>query len=211
MRVMAPTPADPAPMVTDASENELVAGLRRSDPAAYERFVRELSPRLLAVARRMMHSEEDAADALQDAFVSAFSAIKTFDGRSRLSTWMHRIVVNACLMRLRKIKRRGERQIEEFLPRFIDDGHQATPSEAWKHGAAGDAHRADVRELIHKKINELPDAYRTVLVLRDIEQVDTEEAAEMLGESVNAVKTRLHRARQALRTLLEPYMSGGSL
>lgn len=203
----------PSPSQDSASsdEHELLSRLRAGDPAAYERLVRELSPRLLAVARRLMGNEHDAADALQDAFVSAFNALGDFDGRSKLSTWLHRIVVNACLMKLRKARRRSERDITPLLPVFLDDGHQAAPSRAWDHGAPGNAQRADARELVLRKIHELPEAYRTVLLLRDIEELDTKETAQRLGESENAVKTRLHRARQALRTLLEPLMTGGSL
>jgi RNA polymerase sigma-70 factor (ECF subfamily) len=195
----------------DPVESLLLRRLQSGEAAAYEELVRELSPRMFAVARRMMGNEEDAADALQDAFVSAFKAIGAFDGRSRLSTWMHRVVVNACLMKLRKAKRRGEKSIEALLPKFQDDGHAATAPQAWDHSPGGDAHRVELQRIVRQKIDELPEAYRTVLLLRDIEQVDTEEAAEMLGESVSAVKTRLHRARLALRELLDPMMTSGSL
>lgn len=195
----------------DPVESALLRRLQSGQAAAYEELVRELSPRMFAVARRMMGNEEDAADALQDAFVSAFKAIAGFDGRSRLSTWTHRVVVNACLMKLRKAKRRGEKSIEAFLPKFQDNGHAANAPRTWEHSPGGDAHRVELRRIVREKIDELPEAYRTVLLLRDIEQVDTEEAAEMLGESVSAVKTRLHRARLALRELLDPMMTSGSL
>jgi len=199
------------PASDDPVESALLARLRAGEPGAYESLVREHSPRMLAVARRMLGNEEDAADALQEAFVSAFRAIGTFDGRSRLSTWLHRVVVNACLMKLRKERRREARQIESMLPRFKDDGHAVNASTMWPGSPGGAAHSGDVRRIVREKIDELPEAYRTVLLLRDIEEIDTEEAALMLELSVSAVKTRLHRARQALRELLDPMMTAGSL
>lgn len=199
------------PASDDPVESVLLARLRAGEPGAYESLVREHSPRMLAVARRMLGNEEDAADALQEAFASAFRAIGTFDGRSRLSTWLHRVVVNACLMKLRKERRREARQIESMLPRFQDDGHAVNASTIWPGSPGGAAHAGDVRRIVREKIDELPEAYRTVLLLRDIEEIDTEEAALMLELSVSAVKTRLHRARQALRELLDPMMTAGSL
>lgn len=195
----------------DPAESALLRRLQAGDESAYEEMVRELAPRLFAVARRLMGNEEDAADALQDGFVSAFKAIGSFDGRSRLSTWMHRVVVNACLMKLRKARRRGEKSIESMLPRFQEDGHAVNVARSWEGSGAAAAQREDVQRIVREKINELPEAYRTVLMLRDIEGMDTEEAAAVLGESVSAVKTRLHRARLALRELLDPMMTSGSL
>ncbi|MFM9959194.1 MAG: RNA polymerase sigma factor [Phycisphaerales bacterium] len=204
-------PVGDAPIDASVDESALIAGLRAGDESAYLRFVSELSPRLLAVARRMMGNDDDASDALQDAFLSAFKNLASFDGRSRLSTWMHRVVVNACLMKLRKARRRNERAIESLLPSFTQDGHAAAAPGEWSDTPGGGAHRADLMRIVREKIEELPEQYRTVLVLRDIEQLDTEAAAEVLGESVSAVKTRLHRARQALRELLDPMMRKGDL
>lgn len=211
MARVASSPTDDAVRSSGGGDEELLLRLKAGEAAAYEAMVRELSPRLFAVARRMMGNEEDAADALQDAFISAFHALGTFDGRSRLSTWMHRIVVNACLMKLRKSRRRGEKNIESLLPAFQEDGHAAKATARWDGGALADAERSDMARIVHEKIDELPEAYRTVLLLRDIEQLDTEETARLLGESASSVKTRLHRARQALRELLDPYMTGGSI
>jgi RNA polymerase sigma-70 factor (ECF subfamily) len=110
-----------------AGEADLVARLRAGSDAAYEELVRAQGARLLAVARRLLRSEEDARDAVQDAFISAFRAIDRFEGGSRLSTWLHRIVVNAALMKLRSQQRKPETSIEDLLPRFLEDGHFAEP------------------------------------------------------------------------------------
>ena len=193
--------------VAEASPDEpaLVAALRAGDEAAYERLVRDLGPRMFAVARKYFDQDDDAWDAVQDAFLSAIKAIDKFDGRSRLNTWLHRIVVNACLMRLRTRRRRPEKQIEDFLPAFIPDGYQKKRSEPWRLGDASSIEAEETRALVRRCIDELPDGYREVLLLRDIEGLDTAEAAHALGLTENAVKTRLHRARQALRELLDPH------
>jgi RNA polymerase sigma-70 factor (ECF subfamily) len=165
---------------------------------------------MLAVARRMLRREEDAQDAVQEAFLSAFKALDRFDERSRLTTWLHRIVVNVCLMRLRTLRRKPERSIEELLPQFLPDGHQRTPSSNWKPEALGGIESREVRAHVRAKIEELPEDYRVVLLLRDIEELDTQQTATLLRLTTAAVKTRLHRARQALRTLIDPQFVEGT-
>lgn len=187
-------------------EAALVAGLRSGDAAAFEQLVRTHMGALLRVARRFMRSEEDARDAVQDAFVSAFRSISRFAEGSQLSTWLHRILINACLMRLRTQRRRPEEDIEQYLPRFREDGHQIVPSVAWTETADTILQRTELCGIVRQAIDQLPDTYREVLLLRDIEELSTEEAAGVLQVTPNAVKIRLHRARQALRTLLDPYM-----
>ena len=186
-------------------EASLVAQLRAGDQAAFEQVVRSYGGRLLAVARRIVGSEEDARDVVQDAFMNAFKSLDRFEGNAKLSTWLHRIVVNAALMRLRTRKRKPEQSIETMLPSFLDDGHHEERFQSWDEPIDKIMERAENRELVRRQIDALPEGYRTVLVLRDIEGLDTEETANVLGLSVNATKIRLHRARQALRTLLAPH------
>jgi len=157
-----------------------------------------------AVARRFLRSEEDVNDALQDALICVFKNAAHFRQDSRVSTWLHRIVVNACLMKLRSQRRRHEVEIEDLLPTFDESGHQTQPVRAWDDGPLADAQRSETRQHVRDCIDKLPGDYRTVLLLRDIEQMDTEEVAKLLDCSSGCVKTRLHRARQALRTLLTP-------
>lgn len=207
----APSPALPASPATPADDDaRLVARLRAGDPAAYEEVVRAYGPRLLAVATRFMRNPDDARDALQDGFLSAFRAIRTFTGEARLSTWLHRIVVNAALMKLRSRRRAPETSIEDLLPAFREDGHQAEPAAAWHDDSHEALERDERRALVRRAIDELPESYRTVLILRDIEELDTAETAQLLGITDNAVKIRLHRARQALRTLLDPHFRKAS-
>jgi RNA polymerase sigma-70 factor (ECF subfamily) len=189
-------------------ETRLIARLRRREEGAFELLVHENGARLLAVCRRFLRSEEDARDALQDAFVSAFRSLDRFEGGSRLSTWLHRICVNACLMKLRSRRRRPEEAIEDLLPKFLEDGHAAVPSAPWEGSVEALLERAETRALVRSAIDRLPESYRTVLLLRDIEELDTDETARVLEVSSNAVKIRLHRARQALRELLDPALRG---
>ncbi len=186
----------------DPGERAFVERLKAGDEKAYETLVREYSGRMLAVARRFLRSEDDARDAVQEAFVSAFRAIDRFEGGARISTWLHRIVVNAALMKLRTRRRRPEASIDELLPRWKENGHPVDAPTPWS--AEKLVQQDQLRRLVQEGIDQLPDSYREVLILRDIEELDTQEAAETLGISANAVKTRLHRARQALREVLDP-------
>jgi len=203
---MARSGAQPAGVETDAA---LLGRLRAGEAGAYEALVREMGPRLYATALRILHREEDARDAVQDAFLSAFRSLPKFAGDSSLSTWMHRVAINACLMKLRTRRRKPERSIEELLPRYSDNGHRVQVELADQHGGERPGAALDQREtgeMVRGAIEELPENYRIVLVLRDIEGLDTLEAATVLGMTENALKTRLHRARQALRELLAPRM-----
>jgi RNA polymerase sigma-70 factor (ECF subfamily) len=186
------------------AECNLLARLRSGEEAAFEELVRTHSGRLLAVARRMLRNDEDARDAVQQAFLSAFKALPHFNGHSRLSTWLHRIVVNTALMRIRTRSRRPEESIEELLPRFLEDGHHVESWTDWGSSVDVLLQQRETRRRVREAIDRLPDSYRTVLLLRDIEELDTAEAARALGLTTNAVKIRLHRARQALAGLLSP-------
>lgn len=190
-------------------EEEVLRELRSGREEAFERLLRSEGARMLAVARRLLQNEDEARDAVQEAFISAFRSIGRFEGGCRISTWLHRIVVNSALMKLRSRRRRPEEPIEDLLPKFREDGHQVEhPSIDWRDPADVLVERREIRELVRGSIERLPETYRNVLILRDIEELTTEEAAELLGITANAVKIRLHRARQALRTLLDPHLRG---
>ena len=203
--VQVPTPDHP-------DDVSLVTRMQAGDAAALEQVVREFGGRMLAVARRFLPDENDAMDAVQDGFLSACKSINRFEGGSRLETWLHRIVVNAALMKLRSRRRSKERKIDDLLP--SNDTHtpygEVSPWRSSERGGPDEIRAAEMRRIVQEKIDELPDAYRTVIVLRDIEGLDTSETARLLGDTENAIKTRLHRARLALRTLLDPYMRGES-
>ncbi len=189
-------------------ESALVARLRAGEDAAFDELVQLAGGRMLAVARRFLPREDDAEDAVQDAFLSAFKSLDRFDGRSMLTTWLHRITVNACLMKMRSRRRRPETSLEGLLPRFREDGHQENPTRPWNPPEGSGIESEELRALVRARIAELPEPYRVVMLLRDIEGLDTDETAAVLRMTHAAVRTRLHRARQALRALLEPHFAG---
>jgi RNA polymerase sigma-70 factor (ECF subfamily) len=178
-----------------------LAALRAGDQAAWEEFVRGNAGRMLATARRFAGSEDEAQDVVQEAFGRAFKALGDFRADAQLSTWLHRIVVNAALMRRRAAGRRPETSLDDLLPTFDGDGHHVNPIPALPDDPETLVGRAQVRRKLRRCIEELPEIYRTVLILRDVEDLDTAEAAAILCVSENTVKVRLHRARQALATL----------
>jgi RNA polymerase sigma-70 factor, ECF subfamily len=185
------------------SEHDLVAALRAGDETSYEQLVRDHGGALLAVARRYLRSEDDARDIVQEALLAAFRGIASFDADAKLSTWLHRIVVNCALMRLRSRRRRPEEAIDDLLPSFDEQGGFAHGVVDWDAPATESiVERRETRQIVRRCIDHLPESYRTLLMLRDIEERDTDETAALLDLTVSAVKSRLHRARQALRELL---------
>jgi RNA polymerase sigma-70 factor, ECF subfamily len=193
-------------MTDEARDDEarLVERMRAGEEQAFDTLVRRHGGAMLACARRFLGNDEECHDAVQDSFLSAFRALNSFQGNARLGTWLHRIVVNHCLMRLRSRKRRPTVAIDELLPTFDESGHHARRVVPWTAKAEDNVMAGETREQVRACISRLPDPYRTVILLRDIEGYDTQETAELLGISRESAKIRLHRARQALRTLLAP-------
>lgn len=174
-------------------------------------LVRDNVTSLRRTCRRLLQDESEADDAVQEALLRAFAHLHTFRGQAQLSTWLHRIAVNACLMRLRRRIALApaiesddcDAALGSLLPRYLDDGHRADPLPAWTASVDELCERRALCERVRQLVQSLPEPHRTVLVLRDLEELSTDETAELLGVRANAVKTRLHRARQALRTMLE--------
>ena len=173
-----------------------------------EQIVRENAGWMLVLAERMMNDPALAEDVVQEALINALKGLRRFEKQSSLKTWLHRITVNAALSKLRKHKRLAEQSIDELLPEF--DQYDCRIERPWTHLASvhdmveNDETRAHVRQ----GIRELPDSYRIVLQLRDIEGYNTGETAKLLETSESNVKVRLHRARAALKKILEPVLRG---
>lgn len=180
------------------AEAALVARLRAGDEDAYETLFRAHAGAMLAVARRYLGDTDEAADAVQDAFVSAFRAMPGFAGTARLGTWLHRITVNACLFRLRARRR------SRLVPLADHQPHNPDPVMSPEDVLI----RAETAAVVRTCIGRLPAAYRTVIGLRDLDELDTDATAARLRTNAGVVKTRLHRARQALRSLLELELAG---
>jgi RNA polymerase sigma-70 factor, ECF subfamily len=189
--------------VEAAALRQLCAGERM----ATERFVREHTGWMLVLAKRYLKDRALAEDCVQEAFLQAFRNIRGFEGRSTLKSWLFRIVVNAALMRLRSHRGSGEQCLDDVLAEVERGGYGrdqpwgeiATPQDMLQ--------RKEAQELVVAKLTELPDGYRIVLLLRDIEGYSTEEAAKALGMTEGALKVRLHRARAAFKVLVEPVLA----
>lgn len=188
---LAPRPAYVAPAVAAAGAVD--------DLQLLAQTLEDYRSRMLAVARRFFDCEVDCVDAVQDAYVAALRHLPSFRQEAQLGTWLHRIVVNACRMKLRSRSRRPALSLEDAEPASLDEpGVEALSREELRRG---------VREALQK----LPSAARTVIQLRDLEGFSTSEAAAILGVSSDVVKTRLHRARQELRRFVsEAWLDEGS-
>ena len=192
-------------------EEDLVAGLRAGSEEHANRFVRANAGWMRAVAQRLVKDEGLADDCVQEALIKALNSIDRFEGRSKLTTWLHRITVNEALMKLRSRKRLEEESVDPLLPEFDANACRVEPP--WQPLADADEilDQGRRRDLIRSKIGSLPESYRIVLMLRDIEELTTAEVADYLGITESNVKVRLHRARSALKKILEPLLRGGAL
>ena len=190
-----------AEQVRDTAEDAALAGrIAARDQAAFESLMRTYNGRLFRVARAILKDDAEAEDVLQDAYLDAYRNIAQFRGDSRLSTWLVRIVTNRALMRLRKQKR-DQAVISIDQPSSADGAVVQFPDRAAESPTAA-ALRAEARRLLERRIDELPVNFRTVFVLREVEELSVEEVAECLGIPPATVRTRLFRARALLREAL---------
>ncbi len=193
--------------LTRDAEEKLLKSLRNREDSGYETLVHTYGPQVMAIAIRYLRTEADAADCFQDTFVAVFQSIDSFQQRSSIRHWLRGVTVNQCLMKLRKRRRRREESIEHMLPMFDERGKRveiASPRQKAGIGESLDVEQ--IRRIVRENIDKLPEDHRLVVLLRDIDGYSTSEAASILGIKVNAVKTRLHRARSALKFMLEPIL-----
>ncbi|HEY7330497.1 MAG TPA: sigma-70 family RNA polymerase sigma factor [Gemmataceae bacterium] len=173
-------------------------------PTTAEGVFLAYAPRVYSVARRMLSNDTDAEDVTQEVLLQVVRKLDTFRGESGLTTWLHRVTVNAALTHRRKQKRRHEHQVDAPLD-FLSD--QGNPTSTASLPAAPDQKllEHEMREVIENAIAQLPEIYRDVYVLADVEGLSNAEIGDMLGLSIPAIKSRLHRARLMMREILEPY------
>jgi len=189
-----------------SSETYDIQALLQGDQTAFEEMVRELGPRLYRVIKRIVKDEDEAGSVLQETFLQVYKGLARFRGESRFSTWVYAIGINLSRAALRKRQRfelMEEADIDRLLPVF-EKGMFATSTA--QIGTEIHVEIAERKRLVHEAIDRLPVQYRLIITLRDIEEYDTREVAQILGITEGNVRVRLHRGRQALRKMLLPYV-----
>lgn len=183
------------------NEAVLIRQLQAGDEQAFEAVFNKYSPKLYNVAQRILGEPADAAEVIQEVFLTVFRKAESFQGNSQFSTWLYRLTVNEALGRIRKNKNRSkEVGYEEYLPKFADDGHHAVrPVVDWSDTVEEQYAGQELRQLLSAALNQLKPVDKSVVVLSDVEGMADREIAKTLGLTVSAVKTRLHRARLFLR------------
>ena len=199
-------PQESAQPTISPSDEELVARARGKDFAAFEELVSRYEDKIFRLAYRFVRNETEAKEILQDTFLSVWRKLDTFKGDSQFGSWLYRVAANAALMRLRAQRRHPEVSTEELPVDYLDTyGHLPTQGENWAKRPDDELQSDELRRRIQKAVDDLPEIYRTVFLVRDVEGLSTEETAEVLQISVPTVKTRLHRARLALRDAISRY------
>jgi RNA polymerase sigma-70 factor (ECF subfamily) len=185
-------------------ESKIIEQAKQGDKQAMSFLVSSYSSRVYNLALRILRNKEEAEDVLQDTFLTVVAKLNTFDGRSSFFTWLYRIATNSALMLLRKKKIRRA----NFKDYDLDPGQNELENLVdWTQDPTIDVYNEEIREKIDEAINSLKDKYKTVFILRDIENLSTKEAADILDITEENVKIRLLRARQYLRNFLSEYFS----
>ena len=189
-----------------SEETRLVDRLRGGDATALEGLMREYASRVYRLAFGITRNQGDAEEVVQDVFLTLATKSAMFEGRSAVGSWIYRITTNAALNKRRGKRHEVETSLEEHLPAFMADGHREGDRSFlladWSQNPERELLSGEARRTLERALDALPDRYRAVLVLREVEELANEEVAELLGESIGSVKSRLHRARQALREQL---------
>ena len=178
---------------------------KAGDTPAFEALVERHKDRVFGVALHLLRNESDAAEVTQETFLAAWKALGNFRGDSEVSTWLHRIAGNFALMRLRKKKVQDKVEEPQSGPVFSDRGTLAEMVADWHPTAEGQALDAELRMAIEQAVDKLPEQHRQVFLLRDVDGLSYEQITEITGESLSAIKSRLHRARLALRATIDVF------
>jgi RNA polymerase sigma-70 factor (ECF subfamily) len=203
----APPASSPAASGGSPSDDELVARARARDLGAFEQLIDRHEERLYRVAMRLLRNENDAREVLQDALLSAWQNLDSFAGRAQFGSWIYRVTVNAALMLLRTRRRRPTVSVEDLAPGVLDEAIGASHDSGsdWSKRPDEQLQSGELKQHIEVALDHLPEILRLVFVLRDVEGMSTEETAEILDITIPTVKTRLHRARLALREAITRY------
>lgn len=187
-------------------DEELLRWIRKGDEPALEELLRRHQGKIYGLSVRMLRNPHDAEEVLQDVALTIFQKAGTFQGRAAVSSWIYRITVNACLMKLRKRPKVQSIPLEEELgPAMNEEGMVTEMVADWSSLPREELDRKELAARIEEAVGELPPEYRSVFVLRDVEGLSAQEACEILGLSLPALKSRLHRARLFLRKKLSGF------
>ena len=170
-----------------------------------ESVFRDYAPRVYSLARRMLGNDADAEDVTQDVLLQVVRKLDTFRGDANVMTWLHRVTVNAALAHRRKRATREQREVHDPFENFTEHGYHARSPKAWQNTPDEIAQSHETTQLIENAITDLPEIYRDVYVLADVEGLPNSEIGEMLNLSLPAVKSRLHRGRLLMRDALAPH------
>ena len=184
-------------------ELALVERARAGDPAAFSDLVQRYERKVYRLAKHITQNDEDAEDVLQESFMKAYTHLDSFQGDSKFYTWLVRIAVNEALMKLRK--RKSDRTVSLDEPQDTGEDLMVREIAVWEDDPEKKYSRDELADILSQAVDSLKPSFRTVFVLRDIEELSTEDTAEALGISIPAVKSRLLRARLQLREKLTRY------
>jgi RNA polymerase sigma-70 factor (ECF subfamily) len=213
MNTSKPQAAEPLSAAGEPTDPELVLRAQKGDNQAFAQLVSRHQRQLYRLAYRMTQSEADAQEVIQEAFLNAYQKLPAFRGEAQFSSWLYRIAANSALMRLRRKRRAPDALPDEPLdvtgPKFSSEGQfEAPPRSDWSQRADDKMLAGELGRAIDKAVRSLPDDYRTVFLLKDVDGLSNEEIAVALDLTVPAVKSRLHRARLALREKLGDFFDG---
>jgi RNA polymerase sigma-70 factor (ECF subfamily) len=196
------------------TESELARQLIAGETGAFDRFVEYFRPKIFQYSWLMCGHREDAEEVAQETLLKVFESGDQLREPEKVRSWVFRIAKNACLMKRRKsvFAPARELSLDEFMPSKHQAGDPVRIETAdWSALPEGKTLQSEMRELLEKAIRELPEAYRSVILLRDMEELSTQETAQILEVSDDVVKTRLHRARLAIRQRLDEYLRGNGV
>ena len=198
--------------MSETDDRTLLDKAVAGDAGALEALMGRHAGRVYRLAYGITRNPADAEEVVQDVFLTVVRKGGSFEGQAALATWMYRVTMNAALNRRRGKRRELEVSLEEHLPHYTEDGHRAGDRSDllvdWSSTPEERVLSGESRRVLENAIDSLPDHYRAVLVLRDVEELSNEEVASIVGDSLASVKSRLHRARMALREQLTRHFGG---
>ncbi len=193
------------PSETKELEEQLVKDLKEGKVEAFDGLVNLFQRKIYSLSFNLTRNQMDAQDVTQEVLLTIFKKIDTFQGKSAFSSWVYRVTINASYMKLRSRKKEQYVSMDDVLPSFNGSGFQKERVQDWSERAESPLLANEVKSIIEKAVEQLPEKEKVVFLLRDVDELSTEKVGEILDLSVPAVKSRLHRARLILRKKLSGY------